>query len=51
LVVALAGDDAQRARLAAGAAAHARANFWTWEQRMAAEIAAVQALVAAPRPA
>jgi glycosyltransferase involved in cell wall biosynthesis len=44
LLVQLAGDDAQRARLRAGAAAYARERFWTWDQRMAAELAAVEAL-------
>jgi glycosyltransferase involved in cell wall biosynthesis len=44
LLVALSGDDAQRARLAEGAAAYAREHFWTWEQRMAAEVDAVAAL-------
>jgi hypothetical protein len=41
LVVALAGDGPQRERLAQGAAEYAHANFWTWEQRMAAEVEAV----------
>ena len=44
LLVQLAGDEAQRARLGAGAAAYARDRFWTWDQRMAAEIEAVPAL-------
>ncbi|MHB8377165.1 MAG: glycosyltransferase family 4 protein [Dehalococcoidia bacterium] len=44
LLVTLAGDDGQRARLGTAAAAYARAHFWTWEQRMAAEIAAVEEL-------
>ena len=44
LLVTLAGDAGQRERLAAGAAAYARQHFWTWEQRMAAEIAAVEEL-------
>jgi glycosyltransferase involved in cell wall biosynthesis len=44
LLVQLAADPAQRARLAEGAAAYARENFWTWEQRMAAEVEAVSAL-------
>jgi glycosyltransferase involved in cell wall biosynthesis len=48
LVVTLAGDAAQRERLAAGAAAYARANFWTWEQRMAAELEAVGSLALPP---
>jgi glycosyltransferase involved in cell wall biosynthesis len=41
LLVSLAGDAATRERLAAGAAEDAREHFWTWEQRMAAEVAAV----------
>jgi glycosyltransferase involved in cell wall biosynthesis len=45
LLVQLAGDPAQRARLAADAAAFARQHFWTWDQRMAAEVSAVEALV------
>jgi len=49
LLVTLAGDAPQRQRLAAGAAAYAAEHFWTWEQRMAAEIEAVTALAAAKR--
>jgi glycosyltransferase involved in cell wall biosynthesis len=45
LLVQLASDAPQRERLCAGAAAYARDHFWTWEQRMRAEIAAVEALV------
>ena len=45
LLVQLAGDRAQRERLAAGASAYARDHFWTWDQRMAAELEAVSALV------
>ena len=41
LLVALANDRGQRERLAAGAADFAREHFWTWEQRMAAEVEAV----------
>lgn len=44
LLVTLAGDAPQRERLAAGAAAYAREKFWTWDQRMAAEIDAVQGI-------
>ncbi len=44
LLVTLAADAPQRERLAAGAAAYARERFWTWDQRMAAELAAVQAI-------
>jgi glycosyltransferase involved in cell wall biosynthesis len=45
LLVSLSADLAQRDRLAHSAAEFARANFWTWEQRMSAEIEAVAALV------
>ena len=45
LLVALAGDAAQRQRLAAGAAAYARRAFWTWDQRMAAEMRVARAQV------
>jgi glycosyltransferase involved in cell wall biosynthesis len=45
LLVQLAADAPQRARLAQGAAAYARDHFWTWDERMAAEINAVSALV------
>jgi glycosyltransferase involved in cell wall biosynthesis len=44
LLVTLAGDAPQRARLGSGAAAYAGEHFWTWDQRMAAEIEAVTAL-------
>ncbi len=47
LLVTLAGDAPQRTRLAAGAAAYAGEHFWTWEQRMAAEVEAVAAVAAA----
>ncbi len=46
LLVSLATDAAQRERLAQGAASYAREHFWTWDQRMAAELAAVEGLVA-----
>jgi glycosyltransferase involved in cell wall biosynthesis len=49
LLVSLAGDAAQRARLAEGASTYARQHFWTWDERMAAELEAVGAL-AARRP-
>jgi glycosyltransferase involved in cell wall biosynthesis len=45
LLVTLAGDPDQRRSLAAGAAAYAAEHFWTWDQRMAAELEAVGALV------
>jgi glycosyltransferase involved in cell wall biosynthesis len=47
LLVTLANDGPLRTRLAAGAAMHASEHFWTWDQRMAAEVAAVASL--APR--
>lgn len=46
LLVTLAGDVPQRARLASGAAVYAGEHFWTWDQRMAAEVEAVTALAA-----
>ncbi len=49
LLVQLASDPAQRARLSAGAGAYAREHFWTWEQRMAAEVEVVEGL-APPHP-
>ncbi len=49
LLVQLAGDAQQRARLAAGAAAYAGEHFWTWDQRMAAEVEAVAQLAAVRR--
>ena len=54
LLVALAADAGQRERLAAGAEAYAQRSFWTWDERMAAEVEAVQALAcgaSAPAPA
>ena len=51
LLVALAADPEQRTRLAAMAAAFAQEHFWTWEQRMAAEVEAVEGIVAARRVA
>jgi glycosyltransferase involved in cell wall biosynthesis len=50
LLVQLAGDDPQRARLREGAAAYAREHFWTWQQRMAAEVAAVEELARTRAP-
>jgi glycosyltransferase involved in cell wall biosynthesis len=44
LLVQLSGDAPQRARLADAAGAYAREHFWTWDERMAAEVAAVEAL-------
>jgi glycosyltransferase involved in cell wall biosynthesis len=46
LLVTLAGDAPQRTRLAAGAASYAGEHFWTWDQRMAAEVEAVAAVAA-----
>jgi glycosyltransferase involved in cell wall biosynthesis len=46
LLVTLAADAPQRARLASSSAAYAAEHFWTWEQRMAAEVEAVAALAA-----
>jgi glycosyltransferase involved in cell wall biosynthesis len=47
LLVQLANDGAQRERLASAAATYAREHFWTWDERMAAEVAAVEELVGA----
>ena len=41
----LAGDPARRKRLAGAARAFARSTFWSWEERLAAELDAVEALV------
>lgn len=46
LLAQLAGDAPQRARLGEAAGAYAREHFWTWDQRMAAEVEAVTALAA-----
>jgi glycosyltransferase involved in cell wall biosynthesis len=45
LLVALAGDPAGRRRLGEAAGAYAREHFWTWDERMAAELREVEALV------
>jgi glycosyltransferase involved in cell wall biosynthesis len=45
LIVQLSTDPAERARLADGAAQHARDHFWTWDQRMAAEVAALEGVI------
>ena len=50
LLVTLANDAPQRARLAAGAASYAGEHFWTWDQRMAAELEAVGALAHGAAP-
>jgi glycosyltransferase involved in cell wall biosynthesis len=44
----LAAEPALRARLAAGARSFAEANFWSWRQRLDAEVDAVEALVGVP---
>lgn len=48
-VVGLARDDSLRRRLEEGARRYASSHFWTWEQRMAAELDEVERLVAAWR--
>ena len=45
-VLRLAKDRTLRHRVARGARAYATANFWTWEQRLAAELEEVERLVA-----
>lgn len=49
-IVALAGDAALRQRLGAGARRFAEMHFWTWEQRLAAEIAEVERIAGAAKP-
>ncbi|HUS82662.1 MAG TPA: glycosyltransferase family 4 protein [Dehalococcoidia bacterium] len=44
-VLRLAQNRTLRRRIARGARAHATANFWTWEQRLAAELEEVERLV------
>jgi glycosyltransferase involved in cell wall biosynthesis len=44
-VLRLAGDRTLRRRVARAARAYATANFWTWEQRLAAELEEVERLV------
>jgi glycosyltransferase involved in cell wall biosynthesis len=46
-VVDLARDPSLRRRLEEGAREYAGSHFWTWEERMAAEVAEVERLVAA----
>lgn len=46
ITVRLLEDEPLRARLGASARAHALTNFWTWEERMKAELDLVQGLVA-----
>ncbi len=50
-VIELAGDTELRCRLAAEARQEATNRFWTWEERMTAELEAVEALVASDQPA
>jgi glycosyltransferase involved in cell wall biosynthesis len=45
-VLRLAAEKTLRHRVAKGARAYATANFWTWEQRLAAELEEVERLVA-----
>ncbi|MGB2693645.1 MAG: glycosyltransferase family 4 protein [Dehalococcoidia bacterium] len=47
-VVELAGDAPLRLRLAAGARRYAEEHFWTWDQRLAAELEEVERLVKEP---
>jgi len=47
-VAGLARDPSLRERLAAGARRYAAEHFWTWEDRMRAELDEVERLVAAP---
>ena len=47
----LAADPAFRSRLADGAADLARREFWTWDERMDAEIVEVERLVGTGAPA
>ncbi len=49
-IVALAGDAALRERLGRGARAYAEERFWTWEQRLAAEIAEVERVAGVAKP-
>lgn len=46
-VVELARDPSLRRRLEEGAREYAQGHFWTWEERMAAEVAELERLVAA----
>ncbi len=48
-IVALAGDPALRQRLGRAARGYAEANFWTWDQRMAAEVAEVERIAGVAR--
>ncbi len=47
-VIQLAGDVPERGRLAEGARRYAEEHFWTWDERLRAELDEVERLVAAP---
>ncbi len=47
----LAADQSSRRVLGDGAGEYARANFWSWDRRMEAELTEVEALVTEPRQA
>jgi glycosyltransferase involved in cell wall biosynthesis len=49
-IEALIGDADRRRWLAAGARAFAEANFWSWQQRLDAEVDAVEALISSREP-
>jgi glycosyltransferase involved in cell wall biosynthesis len=49
LLVSLADDPSTRARLAGAATAYAREHFWTWDDRMAAEVREVEAVASGLR--
>lgn len=49
-VLDLANDAALRARLAEGARRYAEEHFWTWDDRVRAELEEVERLVGEPRP-
>jgi glycosyltransferase involved in cell wall biosynthesis len=50
-VLRLATEKTLRRRVAKGARAYATANFWTWEQRLAAELEEVESLAGKPSEA
>ncbi len=45
-VIGLVGDDAARQRVVAAARAYAQQHFWTWDERLQAELEEVERLVA-----
>jgi glycosyltransferase involved in cell wall biosynthesis len=47
-VIELARDPSLRERLAAGARGYADEHFWTWDERLRAELEEVERLVATP---